>query len=424
MSEWPMVTIGEVAEVFDGPHATPKTVDSGPIFLGIGSLQDGRINLQETRHVTPEDFKTWTRRVKPQADDVVFSYETRLGQAAIIPEGLECCLGRRMGLVRVDKSRLDPRFFLYLYISPSYQDFLRSRTIQGATVDRIALTEFPSFPIPLPPISEQQAIASILASLDDKIDLNRRMNETLEQLARALFKDWFVDFSPTRAKMEGREPYLSPDLWALFPERLDEEGKPEGWATKPLDEIAEFLNGLALQKYPPTGEDYLPVIKIAELRSGVTLKSGRASRDIPRQYVVNDGDILFSWSGSLTHLVWTGGQGALNQHLFKVTSSLYPKWFFYFWVGEHMAEFQTIAASKATTMGHIQRRHLTAAETFVPSLDLLSTADEVIGSLFSQMVANSLESRTLAQTRDLLLPKLMSGELRARDAEEMVSELV
>ena len=106
----PVVPIGDVAEVFDGPHATPKTVDVGPVFLGISALQDGKINLGETRHVTPQDFRQWTRRVKPQTDDVVFSYETRLGQAAIIPEGLECCLGRRMGLVRVNRKRIDPRF--------------------------------------------------------------------------------------------------------------------------------------------------------------------------------------------------------------------------------------------------------------------------------------------------------------------------
>ena len=157
--------ISEVGEVFDGPHATPKTVDAGPIFLGISSLQDGHINLGETRHVTADDFQKWTRRVKPQAGDVVFSYETRLGQTAIIPEGLECCLGRRMGLVRVNRKRLDPRFFVFQYISPTFRKFLDSKTIRGATVDRIALKEFPSFPISLPPIDVQKAIVAKLDEL-------------------------------------------------------------------------------------------------------------------------------------------------------------------------------------------------------------------------------------------------------------------
>ena len=243
MDDWPQVAIGAVAEIFDGPHATPKTVDAGPIFLGISALQNGRINLGETRHVTQEDFRKWTLRVKPQVGDVVFSYETRLGEAAMIPDGLECCLGRRMGLVRANGSRLDPRFFLYVYLSPSFQDFIRSRTIPGATVDRIALKEFPSFPIPVPALHEQRAIASILGALDDKLDLNRRMNETLEAIARAIFKDWFVDFGPTRAKMEGRAPYLAPDIWTLFPDRLDEEGEPEGWKKEPLLEHARLISG-------------------------------------------------------------------------------------------------------------------------------------------------------------------------------------
>ncbi|MGB6563894.1 MAG: restriction endonuclease subunit S [Candidatus Binataceae bacterium] len=167
---WVEEPIGDVAEVFDGPHATPKTVDTGPVFLGISALQDGRINLGETRHVTPEDFKRWTRRVRPQADDVVFSYETRLGQAAIIPSNLQCCLGRRMGLVRVDRKRLDPRFFVYQYISAPFREFLASRTVRGATVDRIPLKEFPSFPIYLPRSDEQELMADQLETLRDETE--------------------------------------------------------------------------------------------------------------------------------------------------------------------------------------------------------------------------------------------------------------
>ncbi|MBC6404101.1 MAG: restriction endonuclease subunit S, partial [Hyphomonadaceae bacterium] len=267
--------------------------------------------------------------------------------------------------------------------------------------------------IPLPAISDQTAIAHILGTLDDKIELNRRMNETLEAMARALFKDWFVDFGPTRAKAAGRAPYLAPALWDLFPATLDGEDKPAGWATKPLDKIADFLNGLALQKFPASDpEDSLPVIKIAELRGGITAKSNRASREVPGKYVVSDGDFLFSWSGSLLAKFWTEGEGALNQHLFKVTSDRYPAWFFSQWVHHHLEEFQAIAASKATTMGHIQRRHLKEAMTACPPDDVLSLLGETVGPMVERTIKNELESRTLAQTRDLLLPKLLSGAIR------------
>jgi type I restriction enzyme, S subunit len=171
----PAVPIASVAEVFDGPHATPKTVEAGPLFLGISALQDGTVNLGETRHVTPDDFRKWTRRVRPRPNDVVFSYETRIGQAAIIPEGLECCLGRRMGLVRLNRKRVDPRFFVYQYISPPFREFLNSKTVRGATVDRISVREFPSFPIALPQLAEQERIAN-------QLDAYRGETQRLESL--------------------------------------------------------------------------------------------------------------------------------------------------------------------------------------------------------------------------------------------------
>jgi type I restriction enzyme S subunit len=142
---WETRQIGQISNVYDGPHATPKTIGEGPIFLGISALKDGVVDLQETRHVSDHDYRKWTRRVRPQEGDIVFSYETRLGQAAIIPKELKCCLGRRMGLVRVDRNRLDPQFFLHQYLSPPFRKFLDSRTIRGATVDRISIKEFPRF---------------------------------------------------------------------------------------------------------------------------------------------------------------------------------------------------------------------------------------------------------------------------------------
>ena len=289
----------------------------------------------------------------------------------------------------------------------------------GTTHQTIYYPEVKAFHVALPPRDEQDAIVGLLGALDDKIELNRRTNETLEAMARAVFKDWFVDFGPTRAKAEGRAHYLAPELWGLFPATLDDEDKPFGWKSKPLDEIAEFLNGLALQKYPASGhEDSLPVIRIAELRAGVTSKTPRASREVPERYVVQDDDFLFSWSGSLVARFWTDGEGALNQHLFKVSSDHYPAWFFSHWIWHHLEEFQAIAASKATTMGHIQRRHLRDAVTTCPPDSVLAVLGQTIGPLVDLTVENALETRTLAQTRDLLLPKLMSGEIRLAEAKK------
>jgi len=178
---WVERTIGDIADVYDGPHATPassKTALIGPVFLGISSLQDGRLDLAQSPCLNEMEFDRWTRRVTPKPGDVVFSYETRLGQAAIIPEGLRCCLGRRLALIRVDRTQVDPRFLLYTYLGPEFQETIRKNTVQGSTVDRIMLRDFPSFPVRLPPLTEQRAIAATLGALDDKIDSNRRVIQT------------------------------------------------------------------------------------------------------------------------------------------------------------------------------------------------------------------------------------------------------
>ncbi|MET3364245.1 type I restriction enzyme S subunit [Bradyrhizobium japonicum] len=187
-----------MADVFDGPHATPRTVEAGPIFLGISALQDGAVNLSETRHVTEDDFKKWTRRVRPTAGDIVFSYETRLGQAAIIPEGLECCLGRRMGLVRFRDGQVIPRFFLYQYLSPQFRAFLDANTIRGATVDRISIKDFPSFPIDLPPLPEQQRILTILDNAFAGLATAAANAETNLKNARELFDSYLNSIFTSR----------------------------------------------------------------------------------------------------------------------------------------------------------------------------------------------------------------------------------
>jgi type I restriction enzyme S subunit len=234
--------------------------------------------------------------------------------------------------------------------------------------------------------------------LESKTKLNLQMNATLEAIAQATFKRWFVNF---------RYPSFNG-------KHID--GLPKGWRKAPLDEIAEYLNGLALQNFPPeSNTEYLPVIKIRELRQGVTDSTDRASVNIPREYIVNDGDVLFSWSGSLEVIIWCAGAGALNQHLFKVSSKNYPKWFYYFWTKHHLPVFQSIAEGKATTMGHIQRRHLTEATVNVPTDEVLKQADEILSPILDRYIEAKLENRRLIQLRDSLLPKLTSEKIRVAE---------
>ena len=312
----------------------------------------------------------------------------------------------------VPKSELDMRWLYY-----AIKHYKLGEVDDGSPIPSTTRAAVYMLDLDVPPTDEQRAIAHILGTLDDKIELNRRMNETLEAMARALFKSWFVDFDPVRAKAEGRDPGLPQSLADLFPDSFEDSelGEiPKGWVVKPLDEMARFLNGLALQKYPPTGERSLPIIKIAQLRAGTTQGADRASADLEPAYVVQNGDILFSWSGSLECVLWAAGPGALNQHLFKATSDQYPKWLCYLGVHHHLEDFRHIAAGKATTMGHIQRHHLSDAKLATPSPALLKAMDVIFAPIVESTWRRAVETRTLAAQRDTLLPKLISGALRIR----------
>lgn len=259
-----------------------------------------------------------------------------------------------------------------------------SEHITGAVQPKLTQENLAKIRIKLPiKEEEQRAIAILLSSLDDKIDLLHRQNKTLEGLASALWRKTFI-----------------------------EEPKSD-WKEKGLDEIATFLNGLPCQKYPPNAmAPALPVIKIKELRAGITADSDQATSKVPTEYIISEGDILFSWSGSLEIVIWAFAQGVLNQHLFKVTSDIYPKWFYYHWIRHHLPDFRDITEDKATTMGHIQRHHLSDAKVLVPDSDSLDALSSQFEPLFEKTVQNLENIRSLSLMRDALLPKLMSGEVR------------
>jgi type I restriction enzyme S subunit len=285
----------------------------------------------------------------------------------------------------------------------------------GTSNPSLSRDTFAQLLLPLPPIAVQDEISRILEELDRKIELNENMRETLSTMSQMLFQSWFVNFDPVHAKAEGRDPGVPAEMAQLLPDTFEDSSIgliPAGWATVGLDEIGTFLNGLALQKYPAEDGDSLPAIKISQLRSENTEGADRVSKHVPIQYRVQDGDVLFSWSGSLECVIWTSGPGALNQHLFKVTSEQFPKWFYLGWIRHHLPEFRRIAASKATTMGHIQRHHLHEALVAVPPATLIESVSTRFEALLELSISVKLQSRMLLALRDTLLPKLLSGQVR------------
>jgi type I restriction enzyme S subunit len=422
-SEWKTLPLEDcMAAIIDYRGKSPEKTTFGVPLVTAKIVKGGRIEKPE-EFISEGNFDEWMQRGMPKSGDIVMTTEAPLGEVAQL-DGRKVALAQRVITLRGKHDVLDNTFLKFLLQSNPVQEELRSRAT-GTTVVGIRQSELRKVSLKLPPLAEQKAIAAILGSLDDKIELNRQMNATMEKMARAFFQSWFVDFDPVRAKLDGRH-YVGLDSIAAsqFPERFEVAAlglTPLGWEARSLDKTAYYLNGLALQKYPPGDGSTLPVIKISQLRKGDAVGADRCNTDLPTEYVVQDGDVLFSWSGSLEVELWCGGPGALNQHLFKVTSTEFPKWFYYLWTLHHLDEFRQIAAGKATTMGHIQRGHLTAAKVLIPPPGLLDSMTRIMSPLIEKIISNRIQSRTLATLRDTLLPKLLSGELRVAKVEKEVS---
>ncbi|MBR7688784.1 MULTISPECIES: restriction endonuclease subunit S [Acinetobacter] len=437
--------------LIDCDHKTPAAQASGYPYVGIPQLKDGHIRLDGARLISEEDFVLWTKKAKPQLNDVILSRRCNPGESAYVPESLEIALGQNLVLLRSDGSVIYPPFLRWLVQGNEWWEQVNKFLNVGAVFNSLKCKDIPNFKLTIPSLKEQREITDILSSLDKKIELNSKLNQTLESIAQAIFKSWFIDFEPVRAKIaakqEGKDPeraamcaisgksetelkQMAEDDFAelqataaLFPDELVESelGEvPKGWKVKPLDEIANYLNGLALQKFRPENEhEFLPIVKIAQLKSGIATIEEKASPNIDPKFIINNGDVIFSWSGSLMVDIWCGGKAALNQHLFKVTSIDYPKWFYCSYTKHHLAEFQRIAQAKAVTMGHIKREHLSQALCIVPSNQVLDIGNNVIGAQMQKQIVLRLENNNLIQVRDTLLPKLLSGEL---DVSRLASE--
>ncbi len=278
----------------------------------------------------------------------------------------------------------DPTFLYYVLANDSFFDYATA-TSKGTKMPRGDKTAIMQYEVPSFDNVTQQRIGSLLKGIDKQIVTNKKINDNLYAQAKAIFEQQFIDL----------------------------ETIPDGWKKGNLLDIANYLNGLAMQKYRPNEDEVgLPVLKIKELRQGSCDNSSElCSPNIKPEYIIHDGDVIFSWSGSLLVDIWCGGTCGLNQHLFKVTSNTYDKWFYYLWTAHHLERFIAIAADKATTMGHIKRGELAKAEVLIPSDEDYKSINSLMNPIFNLIVAKQIEARKLAELRDELLPKLMSGEI-------------
>lgn len=383
-------TIRELCSiVVDCPHSTPTWTSEGKIVVRNNNIKNGRIDLSSPSYTDEEHFLQRIKRAVPQPGDLIITREAPIGDVGMIPEGVECCLGQRMVLLRADSSICDNYYLLYSLQSRYVQHQISWSEGTGTTVSNLRIPHLEQIKIPYLPLPKQKAIASVLRSLEEKMSINRKINDNLQQQALAIFQQ----------------------------ELLRDGELPEEWSKGSLLDIANYLNGLAMQKFRPAdGENGLPVLKIKELRQGsCDTSSELCSPSIKPEYIVHDGDVIFSWSGSLLVDLWCGGTCGLNQHLFKVTSDKYPKWFYYAWTAHHLARFVAIAADKATTMGHIKREELAKAEVVIPDAASMERIGGILQPMYDLIISNRIENRKLAALRDTILPQLMSGELDVSD---------
>ena len=388
MEQWITYKLGKIAECSLGKMLDQRKNKGKPqMYLGNIAVRWGSFNINPSQTMLFEDHEL--TKYKLEINDIVICEGGEPGRCAMWKSKDTIYIQKALHRVRVNRNIADP-FYVYYYITYLVKSHLLDSYFTGTTIKHLPREQLLSIDIKMPNLATQKKIGNILETIDSKIDLNRRITDNLEQQAQALYDYYFSADSK----------YLSDS----------ERGV--------LTNIAVYLNGLAMQKFPPTDSEHsLPVLKIKELGQGkCDNNSDRCSNDIDSNYVIDNGNIIFSWSGTLMVDVWCGGKCGLNQHLFKVTPLQdYPQWFIYYWTIRHLNTFKLIAKDKAVTMGHIKRVDLEKAEVIIPNKYSLVEMNAQIEPLYQSIINNRLQIAELETLRDALLPKLMSGELKIND---------
>ena len=405
--EWKEVRLGDVIDYKKGfAFKSSMYKSTGTYIVRVSDTTANSVDVSLCNCISPElahQYTDYSLKTKDIIIATVGSWPTNpasiVGKVVRVPESANNALLNQNAVRIRSNGIVDSDYLYYLLKEEHFSKYLVGTAQGSANQASITLKDIFGYSFSAPSeIKDQHRIASILSSLDRKIELNNKINADLEEMAQAIFKNWFVDFEPFK---DGK--FVDSELGMI----------PEGWKVGRLTEIASYMNGLAMQKFPPeNNEDSLPVLKIKELGQGFCgTDSDRCSCNIKDECKIHNGDVIFSWSGTLLVDVWCGGDCGLNQHLFKVTSKDYPKWFYYYWTKHHLQEFIHIAKDKAVTMGHIKRGHLEEAMVAIPDNDSMEKAHELFEPILSKMISLRLESSRLSLLRDTLLPRLMSGEL-------------
>ena len=413
MSEWKRYKLSELYEMSSGISSTKEQAGHGSPFLSFSVvfnnyfLPDSLIDLMDTTVGEKQKYSInegdiFLTRTSETVDELAMS-------SVALKDYPEASFSGFLKRLRpVDKTIVYPKFMAFYLRSPLFRRTIINNTVMTL---RASFNEamFSYLEIMLPDFDTQKKIGDFLYSLEKKKQINNQINQELEAMAKTLYDYWFVQFD---FPDQNGKPYKSSAGKMVYHPELKRE-IPESCGVDSLWNIANFYNGLAMQKYRPvTEDDYLPVIKIREMMNGFSKDTEKARLDIPTEAVVERGDILFSWSATLEVIIWGKERGALNQHIFKVTSATYPKSFIYFELKSYLKVFKSIAELRKTTMGHITQDHLKQAKIVVPPIEIISKLDAKLQPIMLKQQILENQNQELTQLRDWLLPMLMNGQVK------------
>jgi type I restriction enzyme S subunit len=431
-NSWTWSRLDDVSEgVFDCPHSTPKLTNTGPFVVRTQDIITGVFRADQAGRVSEETYADRIARVTPSRGDLLYSREgTYFGIAAEVPEETRVCLGQRMVLIRPDKRRLDFSFLCHWLNSPIMAAHIHGYR-DGTVAERLNLPTIRALPVLIPPLAEQKAIAGVLGALDDKIESNRRMNVTLEAMARALFQSWFVDFDPVRAKLNGRKPAgIDGATAALFPDSFQESSLgaiPRGWEVCPLSEKIQLLSGGTPKTSEPAyWEGDIPWYSVRDAPTESDVWVIRTDKHVTKHGITNSAAQIFpekttiiSARGTVGRLALTAVPMAMNQSCYGVRGIAgYTEYFTYYSLREATAQLQQ--RTHGTVFDTITTETFKTLDCIFPTPKITTAFDKLVEPLLSQIRANLLQSRTLAALRNTLLPKLLTGELNLAKIEDLV----
>lgn len=432
-SEWSSLTLTKAGIVLiDCDHRTPPAAGEGYPYIAIPQLKNGHIALDGARRISQADYIDWTKKLKPQANDVIVVRRCNSGDSAHVPAGLDCAIGQNLVVLRASGDRVLPSFLRWLLRGPEWWDQVSKFINVGAVFDSLRCRDIPNFELTIPPLDQQAEIASILGAIDDRITLLRETNATLEATAQVMFKSWFVDFDPVRTNAEGLEPEgMDAATAALFPESFDNSELglvPSGWVVKPIGDAVNCIGGgTPNTKEPsywePAEHAWTTPKDLSGLQSPVLLNTERKLSKLGLAKVssglLSAGTLLLSSRAPIGYLAIAQMPIAVNQGYIAIPSGgeLSPLYML-FWCRQNMEGIK--ARANGSTFMEISKKAFRPIPALVPSAKVLAAFASVADPLFERLIENERQAQTLTKLRDTLLPRLISGQLRLPEAKALV----